>query len=160
MAYAMRFMAEVEKGDCMTVQHQLLSGYTHANVCYLGVYPLHLAIELGDHDMCVLLLYAGAKTDLKPNGKDKKTALEMATEYSKDKKHKFNKLGTELLTLMKGDKAKEKLQAAFDGVTERIETQRKKDIANMKLMCKIFVPLIVLAIAFLFRTQLEKLLMK
>ena len=92
MAYAMRFMAEVEKGDCMTVQHQLLSGYTHANVCYLGVYPLHLAIELGDHDMCVLLLYAGAKTDLKPNGKDKKTALEMATEYSKDKKHKFNKL--------------------------------------------------------------------
>ena len=158
MAYAMRFLAEVESGNVMTVQHQLLSGYTHANVCYLGVYPLHLAIEQGDHDMAVLLLYAGAKTDLKPNGKDKLTALELTTMMAKDKKHKHQEMAAKILPLMSGDKAKEKLQKAFDGVTERIEAKRQRDIAMMQKLCKFAVPLLVLLLAFVFRPQLERLL--
>ena len=55
MAYMMRFMTSVERRDVAQVQHQLLGGYANANSNYLGVFPLHLAIEHGDVDMYLVL---------------------------------------------------------------------------------------------------------
>ena len=61
----LRFLNDIEKRNVYQVQLALKMGYVNPNLNYLGVFPLHLAIENGDVDITAVLLMAGADPLLK-----------------------------------------------------------------------------------------------
>ena len=140
-------MTSVERRDVAQVQHQLLGGYANANSNYLGVFPLHLAIEHGDVDMAAVLLTAGADVTLKSNGKNAKDALALATWMRDDTKCKFRQEAAVIVELMND---KEALKRRFDDVQIAINKQNAKDIQKMKSLCMIAAPCVALIVGYVF----------
>jgi len=85
----MRFVTEVERRNLSTVQYMLKGGDVHANISYLGIYPLHLAVEQGDADMAAVLLKFGADVTKGPNGANAKNAEDLARSMRDDPKSKY-----------------------------------------------------------------------
>ena len=152
-AYMMRFMTAVDNRDISAVQQQLLAGYVKADSNYLGVFPLHLAIENGDVDMAAVLLTAGADVTLKANGKNKKDALGLATAMRDDPKCKFRQEAAVIVEIIND---KEALKRRFDDVQITIAKKNAKDIQQMKTFCMVAAPCMAILALYFFYTGDKK----
>ena len=139
-AYVLNFFGAIENGNLSVVQSQLLSGNANANMNYLGVYPLTLAIEQGNVDMCALLLTAGADPKKKANTA-KHNAETLVQAMRDDPKHKF-RIEANMISQLMSDK--EALKARFDEVQLKISKENNRDlkraVALFALFLGIFVP--------------------
>lgn len=140
MAHRLRFHTEVEQGNVNSVQQLILQGVASANENYLGVFPLDLAVEKGDIDMAAMLLTAGADPTRKGNGKNRKSAEELARELAKDKKDKRCEAAKRIVKFIEDEKER---KAHFDIVQDRIFAKNQADLQLIRKVCWGFWLLIV-----------------
>ena len=140
----MVFVSSVESKNISEVMHMVKNG-ANVNANYLGVFPLNLAIELGDCDMAAVLLTAGADPLLQPNGKRAKNAVMMCEAMLEDKKCKFRTEAAIVLELINDP---EKLKERFEDLQERRRLQAAKDWQRVVNATKMFFFFILLAVIY------------
>lgn len=138
----MRFFYVVENKNYSDAQSMLRRNVCSPNMCYLGVYPLNVAVENGDVDMVSILLSAGADAKKKGTGpatEAAKTAEELATAMSKDKKCKLKDEAALILKLMSD---KEACKQRFEGVQVKIKKMDDLDKSRSIKLLSIMMPIV------------------
>lgn len=134
------------------MQNLLLKG-VDANLNYLGIYPVHLAVEQADVNMVALLLTAGADPLLKANGKNVRNATQLAETMAADPKCKHREEARLIMELIMDPAA---LKLRFAEVQKVIERNHLRDMAIIRKSCIGFVvglPLLILVYLLFFRSM-------
>lgn len=134
----MYLVQTVESGRHNAVFSMLRDG-EEPNCNWLGVVPLHLAIEEGDVDMVTLLLKFGAN----PEYSGSKATI-LATKMSKDPKEEKKAKGQLILKLMKDPKF---VEERTEGLLEKLNEQTAQDKKFMKYTMMGFAGIAVVALA-------------